>query len=392
MAVIAIQNNYEDAVPDWPEPRAAYIHVPFCRHRCGYCNFSVVSERDDLAEAYLEGLTNELSRLECPHQVDTLFIGGGTPTHLAGPQLERLLATVLEWFPLDPGAEFSVEGNPADVDDERVRILARHGVTRISLGGQSFDAKKLAILERDHRPAGVARAVELARERIGSVSLDLIFATPGETLDVWRADLAAALKLRPDHLSTYGLTYERGTAYWSRRARGQLSPVDEEMELAMYAEAIDTLSSAGFEHYEVSNFARAGHRCRHNEVYWNADEYHAAGPGAARYIGGRRETNHKSTTTWLKRVLAGQSPVAECEALSAEDKAREALVLGLRRLEGIDRVAFARRWHRDLDDLVGQSLERLVGLGLIDDSHGRVRLTRKGLFVSDSIWPDFLTC
>jgi len=372
------------------QPRAAYIHVPFCRHRCGYCNFTVVAGRDDLIERYLHALRLELSALSYPREVDTLFLGGGTPTHLSPAQLERLFETARQWFPLAAGGELSVEANPADLDPTRIDVLRRQGVTRVSLGAQSFNPEKLLRLERDHRPPDIARSLELARSAMQSVSLDLIFGTPGETLSAWRADLSAALALHPDHISTYGLTYERGTQFWTRRSKGELSALDEELERDMYALAIDTLLTEGFEHYEVSNFARPGHRCRHNEVYWAAEPFYAAGPGAARYVEGRREVNHRSTWTWMKRVLAGQSPVAESEKLSPEDRVREALVLGLRRIEGIDRAAFEEQSGFVLDSLLGGELQRHLELGTLRMAAGRLRLTREGLFVSDAIWPDFL--
>lgn len=372
------------------EPRAAYVHVPFCAHRCGYCNFTLIARRPDLVGRYLLALERELSWLGSPRPVDTLFIGGGTPTYLAPGDLARLLKIVLTWLPPVQGREFTVEANPSGLDAERVAILAEHGVTRLSLGGQSFSERKLKSLERDHLPADIAASVGLARPRLESVSLDLIFAAPGESLEAWLCDLNAALRLAPDHLSTYGLTYERGTTFWSRRRRGELSQLDEELERMMYAAAIDTLSAAGFEHYEVSNFARPGHRCRHNEVYWSGLPYFAAGPGAARYVDGWREVNHRSTTTWLARVLAGESAVAEREQLSAEDRAREMLVLGLRRLEGVSREAFMRATGYEVEALVGAALARHMARGLLEDRGDRVRLTREGLFVSDAIWPDFL--
>lgn len=375
-----------------PSPRAAYVHVPFCAHRCGYCNFTLIAGRDDLIDLYLKALRQELSGLASPRQVDTLFLGGGTPTHLAPAALDRLFQIVLECFRPAAGAEITVEANPSGFDNDRVAVLADRGVTRLSLGAQSFNSTKLRALERDHAPADISAAVQLARPRVRSLSVDLIFAAPGETLGDWRADLDAALRLQPDHISTYGLTYERGTAFWGRRQRGQLRPTDEDLERAMYAEAIDRLTAEGFEHYEVSNFARPGHRCRHNEHYWAAREYDAAGPGAARFVDGRREVNHRSTTTWLRRVLGGQSPVAEREQLSPEDRAREALVLGLRRLEGVDRREFRRQTGFDIDPLVGAELRRLVNLGMLSDCGERVRLTRDGLFVSDSIWGRFLRC
>lgn len=381
------------------EPRAAYIHVPFCRHRCGYCNFTLIAGRDDLVERYINALALELAALERPHEVDTLFLGGGTPTHLEPPQLARLLEQVKLWFPLAPGGEFSIEANPIDLAAsqaaqpqalERSAVLAAAGVTRVSLGAQSFRADKLHMLERDHDAAGIRRALELARGFAHSVSLDLIFGAPGETLAQWQADLDAALDLAPDHVSTYGLTFEQGTRFWSRRLHGELAQLPEETERELYSLAIDRLIAAGFEHYEVSNFARPGHRCRHNEVYWAGDEYFAAGPGAARYVAGRREVNHRSTLTWIDRLERGQSPVAESETLDAEDCARELLVLALRRRLGIAREEFRRRTGLEIDALVGRELARYFELGLFEEEQGRLRLTREGLMLSDAIWPAFL--
>src|SRR5262249_12034298 len=204
--------------------------------------------------AFLAGLETELSWLGVPREIDTLFLGGGTPTHLRGEQLERLLDIVLRWHPLSAGGvEFSIEANPADVDEETVTILADHGVTRISLGAQSFDAEKLQLLERDHGPDDIQRAVGLARQRGLDASLDLMLGAPGETLAGWQNDLAGALRFAPDHISTYGLTFERGTSFWTRREQGELRQVDEESEREMFAAAIDRLSEVGFEHYEVSN-------------------------------------------------------------------------------------------------------------------------------------------
>ncbi len=381
-------------------PRAAYIHVPFCAHRCGYCNFTVVAGRGELTELFLTALERELEALATPRPVETLFIGGGTPTHLQPEQLDRMLAVVRQWFPLAAGGEFSVEANPIDMTSERAEVLGRHGVTRVSLGAQSFSPRKLKLLERDHDAATIVRAVEVARSFANSVSLDLIFAAPNETPAEWNADLAAALALPIDHISTYGLTFERGTAFWTRRHKGALAEINEEWQREMYCRAIDALTTAGFEHYEVSNFARAyfrgakggtTHRCRHNEIYWAAEEYFAAGPGAARYVDGRRETNHRSTTTWINRVLSGQSPVAESETLSPEDRAREALMLALRRIEGVDCEAFARRFGFSPEQLLGGALSRLLEAGLMEwDEASRLRLTREGLLVSDAIWGEFL--
>lgn len=375
---------------DLPPPRAAYIHVPFCRHRCGYCNFTLVAGRSDLVDDYLRAIDLELAQLESPREVDTLYWGGGTPTYLSPDQLRQLAATVLRWHPLANGYEFTVEANPADVDEPMIETVVGLGATRLSLGGQSFREDKLRLLERDHNAADIARVVKVARKAGLAVAPDLIFAIPGETLNQWAADLEAAIALCPDHLSTYGLTFERGTDYWSRRERGELTAVDEELEREMYALAIDRLTAAGFEHYEVSNFALPGQRSRHNETYWSGKGYFAAGPGAARYVGGIREINHRSVTTYLQRVLAGESPVAEREQLDDEARARELLVFGLRRMEGVDRRDFAERSGVEMDKLVAAQLKKFVDMGLLTDDGERVRLTREGLFVSDAIWPEML--
>ncbi len=374
-------------------PRAAYVHVPFCAHRCGYCNFTVIAGRNDLAPSYLEALGLELNQLQQPRPVETIFLGGGTPTLLEPALLEQLLALIQRWFPLAPGGEFTVEANPENFDAARAQLLAAAGVNRVSLGAQSFAAEKLSQLERNHSAEDIRRSVSLAREMGAAVSLDLIFAAPGETLTLWQHDLRQAIALQPNHISTYGLTFELGTTFWGRRLRGALASADEATESAMYAESIDALTAAGFQHYEISNFAQPGFRCRHNNVYWDALEYFAAGPGAARYVGGCREVNHRSTTTWIKRLISGQSPVAESETLGIEDRAREALMLGLRRMEGVSLAEFASRWGRGVEQLFGtETLDRLLAEGLLARSADRLRLTRAGIFVSDSLWPLILRC
>jgi oxygen-independent coproporphyrinogen-3 oxidase len=373
------------------EPRSAYVHVPFCRHRCGYCNFTLIAGRDDLIERYLETLARELLLLERPRTVDTLFFGGGTPTHLPAEQLARLLRLVSEWFPLSAAGEFSAEANPLDLTHERLRVLQGAGITRLSLGAQSFQPDKLQILERDHQPGEIESAFHAAKDIARSVSLDLIFGTPGETVEAWENDLNRALALRPDHVSTYGLTIERGTSFYPRVERGELVPAPEEAAATMYERAIDLLTAAGYEHYEVSNFALPGHRCRHNETYWLGREYFAAGPGAARYVGGERSMNHRSTTTWMQRLARGESPVAESEKLEPEERARERLVFGLRRLPGIELESFARETGYTVQDLGGLTLERYLEHGWLELQGSQLRLTRRGLLISDSLWPGLLT-
>jgi oxygen-independent coproporphyrinogen-3 oxidase len=375
----------------WPEPRSAYIHVPFCAHRCGYCDFTLVARRDDLIDAFLDALAIDLSHLEEPREVDTLFFGGGTPTHLPPGQLERLLELALRWFRPVKGAEICVEANPAGLDDAKIAVLAGAGVNRVSLGVQSFDPRVLELLERDHRRPEIISAVERLRPHVSNVGLDLIFGVPGQTIALWNETLDEALALRPTHLSTYGLTFEKGTTFYSRLSKGTLRRCEEESEREMYALVMDRLPAAGFEQYEISNFAKPGFRSRHNEIYWRGLPFFGFGPGAARYIGGRRELNHRSVTTWIKRVQSGQSPIADSERLSPEEQARELIMLGLRRCEGIDLAEFHERTGFDLRQLSAEAMSRHLRHGLLEDAGGHLRLTREGRFLADTVVADFLS-
>ena len=372
-------------------PRHVYVHVPFCRHRCGYCDFTLVAGRDDLIERYRAAIAIEIGRVREPLELDTLYLGGGTPSHLGPDGLRRLFDLLATKIRLATGAEVTVEANPLDVTPEFVAGCRDLGVTRVSLGGQSLDAATLAALDRDHGPDDVRRAVALLHEAGLVVSLDLMTAAPGQTLAGVEADLAAAVRLGVQHVSVYCLTWERGTAFESARRRGDLVPAEESVERAMFEAAIDRLEAAGFEHYEVSNFARVGFRCRHNEAYWDCRPWEAFGPGAARFDGRTRTTNHRSTTTWINRVLAGDDAPGDVDAMTPEQAARERIVVGLRRRDGVDRVAFRVASGLDLDALAGTALTRWAAAGLATDDGRHVRLTRTGLLVSDALWAEVLS-
>ncbi len=373
-----------------PEPHAAYVHVPFCAHHCGYCDFAVATGQDHLIERYIDALASELSRLGEPRPIDTLFLGGGTPTYLGPRPLDRLLTAIDRWLPRRPTPEFSVEANPGTLDAVKVAVLADHGVTRVSLGAQSFRRPLLQVLERDHDPDDVPRAVAAIRRRIPHLALDLIFGVPGQTLADWEGDLTQALALAPDHVSTYGLAYEKGTRLWKQRRRGLVRPLDEDLERAMYLRGIYALEAAGFEHYEISNFARPGRRCRHNLTYWANLPYYGFGMGAARYLEGRREVNTRDLAGYIRRALAGEPTTFQSEELAPEERARETLVIQLRRAEGVRRPEFRSQTGFDLDELAGQALGRHVALGLLIDDQTGVRLSRDGLCVADAIMGDLL--
>ena len=374
-----------DDAPPWVWPRAAYIHVPFCAHRCGYCDFAIAVSQDHLIELYLDALDAEMATLGHPQPMRTLFIGGGTPTHLSAAQLDRLLTSIHRWLPLQPDGEWSIEANPDTNDDDKVAVLADHGVTRVSLGAQSFQSHLLTVLDRRHIPSQVGQAVERVRRRIASVSLDLIFGAPSQTETEWRADIAKALALEPDHLSTYGLTYEKGTPLWKQRERGHVRPLSEDAELALYDIAIDALEAAGFEHYEISSFARAGRRCRHNEVYWANEAYFGFGMGAARYVRGRRELNTRDLKMYIRKVLSGEAATFQSEELPPEERARETMAVQLRRVEGINRAGFHSQTGFTLEATASAALPSLIEQGLLVEEGSRVRLTRQGKYVADAV-------
>ncbi len=371
-------------------PRALYVHVPFCMHRCGYCDFTLVADRDDLVPSYLQALANEFDRLDGDYEVDTIFIGGGTPTHLSTGQLEQLAEILYSRFTLSSGGEFSVEANPDGLSDDVMKTLTGIGVNRLSLGVQSFDAEVLKTLERQHTPAVAHEVVRRAIDSFDDVSLDLIFGVPGQTFDLWNATLAVAHQLPIRHVSTYGLTFEKGTDFFRRLQQGQMNATSDDVERDMYAAAISQFGSAGVPQYEISNFAQPGSECRHNMVYWQADEYFAFGPGAARYVHGVRSTNARNVSRWINCWLKGEAALQEVEQLSADEKIREAIFLGLRLVAGIDVDSFRDRFGCDVAEIAKGSAGRHLEDGLLEVSENHLRLTLKGRFLADTVIAEFL--
>ena len=379
--------------PASPQPIAAYLHVPFCRHRCGYCNFSLLANRNDLFDRFLAAIEQELGWLESPRPVKTIFLGGGTPSILNRPQLKRFASAIRRWLPITPsssGTEWSIESNPLDITEEFCRTCTEEGIDRISIGGQSFDATKLKSLERDHSPEQLRHAIELAQRYFKSVSIDLIFGAPGETLANWIADLEQAIALNLDHISTYGLTYEKGAKFWSMREKGVLESVAEEVELAMYVEGIERLTQAGFQHYEISNFSQPGKACLHNQAYWQGERWWAFGPSAARFVGNTRSVNHRGTLEYLKRVERKESPVSETEELDQEQRLRERFVFGMRQTQGVAWDTWKQQALQDIASDIDRVIQKHIASGWLERTDDRVRLTRSGLVISDALWNEYL--
>jgi oxygen-independent coproporphyrinogen-3 oxidase len=375
--------------PAWIWPRSAYVHIPFCAHHCGYCDFAVAVGKDDRRGAYLEALGRELERLGGPQPVDTLFFGGGTPSQLTAEDLSTLLDRVLDRLPLRPGHEFSLEANPGSITDDKLAVLVERGLTRVSLGCQSFDPALLRTLERDHEPADVPRAVARLRRHGLVVSLDLIFGVPGQSAKQWASDLEQALALEPDGIATYGLTYEKGTRLWKQRREGLVLALDEETELAFYERAMDRLEAAGYRHYELSNFARPGKECRHNEVYWANDAYFGFGMGAAEYARGVRRLNTRDLDGYVRKALAGQTTAFQSETLGPRERALETLGQNLRRDCGAERRRFLEQTEFELEAIAGAAAPQLVDLGLVVFDDAGIRLTHRGKCVADAVIGEF---
>lgn len=343
---------------------------------------------------YLQLLAREFDHycrdFENPQPIETLFIGGGTPTHLSPADLQRLFDIIRTHFQLREGGEFSIEANPDGLCDERLELLNSNGINRLSLGVQSFDDTVLKTLERRHTAEEAIETIERAADFISNVSVDLIFGVPGQSLSSWEQTLQTLTRLSVRHISTYGLTYEQGTPFYRQEKSGAMTRVPDTIEGQMYLEGISLLSERGFEHYEVSNFAQPGFQCRHNNVYWNSDEYYAFGPGAARYVDGVRSTNSRSVVRWMNAWKNGQTCEEDREELNPEEKAREAIMLSLRRMKGFHVATFETRFGVSLRQLAGDELDQHLVAERLELIDGNLRLTHKGLLIADTVVSDFL--
>jgi len=368
-----------------------YVHVPFCATTCDFCAFYQTVPKGDAVQRYLEGIEAEAGLVNwASRPVATAFWGGGTPGLLKAAEIERLGRTMLLYCGGRP-AEWTVELAPATVTPDRLTVLKALGVTRISLGVQSFDDGLLDALGRQHTPAQIHRAHDLIRAQgFASVNLDLMFALPGQTEVQWRADLDEALRLSPDHLSTYCLTFEEDTALWVKLSQGKVK-LDADKEALFYQHTWDYLAAAGYAQYEVSNFARPGHACRHNLNTWNMHEWVGLGPSAATQHDGWRCANPPDLGLWLADVAAGRRTTIDRVALTNDLLAADSVIFGLRMNAGVSLPQLRRRFPTPqwagLEDL----LPRLLFGGLLVATvEGRISLTPRGRLIADAIGAEIL--
>lgn len=328
-------------------PRHVYVHVPFCARRCVYCDFSIAVRREVPIDDYAGALARELKLRFPPDEAwsaSTLYLGGGTPSRLGAGGLVRVLDLLTRRIGLTDDVELTIEANPDDVSLHAARAWRDAGVNRLSLGAQSFDDRVLRWMHRTHDASQIRRAVDSARDAgIENISLDLIFALPGDLERVWQADLDRALELRPTHLSLYGLTVEPHTPLGRSHERGDVADAPDECYEAEFLTAHDVITSAGFEHYEVSNFALPGRRAKHNSAYWRRVPYAGLGPSAHEFDGARRRWNEAGYVEWTRRLATGIDPVAGSERLGDDEIGSERVYLGLRTSDGLDATPEERR-------------------------------------------------
>ncbi len=376
---------------------ALYLHIPFCRSKCHYCSFSSCAGAQELYGPYVDALIMELTHLAEQHRatatqgLDTMFIGGGTPTCLPVELLQRVISSSLELFGAVPGAEISVEANPGTVDRRYFESLLGAGVNRLSLGVQSFDDRELALIGRIHNGQEACSAIEAAGVA-GFInrSMDLMYGLPGQTPGSWRNSLAQALSFDPKHLSLYQLTIEPDTQFDVFMQNHTISlPVEDDI-LAMDDITTELCSSAGLRLYETSNYAAEGYQCRHNVNYWLNNDYLAAGAAAVSCRLGVRERRIADPGAYIRRINRQGSVVVEKECLSREDSFRETVIMGLRMVEGVSRSTLHERYGMDLSEYYGVLLQKLLDPGFVEFTATHLRITQKGWPLANQIMAELV--
>ncbi len=369
-----------------------YVHLPFCPYICPYCDFAKWPHKQSAAQRYMDALHHEIAAADPDDSEHTIFLGGGTPNTYSPEEIADLLARIGSKFRAAQPPEVTVELNPELVTAAGLETYAAAGVTRVSIGVQSFINTEIRTLGRRHDAAQVGAAVAAARSAgIGSVSLDLMFAVPGQTKESWRVSLETAIALAPDHISAYGLTVEDGTPYAEWRDREPAVFPDQDLEGDLYETAIDVLEAAGFEHYEISNFARPGHRCAHNANYWANGPYIGFGVGAASYRNGVRSTHTRDLETYIA-AASQRGPIPDqSERLEGAQRAGEAVMLALRTAQGLSFAAFKERYGLEFLDYYASIIEPYRAAGLLEVDAAGARLTRRGRFVANDICATFIT-
>lgn len=371
------------------KPTSAYVHIPFCTQICYYCDFSKVFIKNQPVDAYLQALIREFRSYDIT-ELRTLYIGGGTPTSISAVQLDYLLTELSRDLNLNTLEEFTIEANPRDLTVDKIEVLQKSAVNRVSLGVQTFNDKHLKRIGRSHNEAQIYSTIDaLKTAGFQNISIDLIYALPGQTMDDVRSNVAKALSLNIPHLSLYSLILEHHTVFMNKMRRGKLHLPTEDLEAEMFEYIISEMERNGFEHYEISNFTKPGFESRHNLMYWDNVEYYGVGAGASGYLDGIRYRNRGPIQHYLKGVSEGNARLSE-EVLSKNEMMEEELFLGLRKKEGVSIGKFEQKFGTSFEKRYGQIVQELQSDGLLKENNGFIQMTKKGLFLGDTVAEKFI--
>ncbi|MGL4248585.1 MAG: radical SAM family heme chaperone HemW [Lactococcus garvieae] len=368
------------------ETKAAYVHIPFCSHICYYCDFAKVLMTGQPVEAYIDELLKEYDSYGIS-SLQTLYIGGGTPSVLPAEQLEKLLTHLTKNLDLEELEEFTVEANPSDLTDEVLTVLAQSPVNRISLGVQSFDDKLLKKIGRTHTEAQVYSSIERLRAAgFENITIDLIYGLPNQTMEMVERDVQKFLELDLPHVALYSLILEDHTVFMNRQRRGRLRLPSDDRNADMYEYIIETLTAKGYSHYEVSNFGKIGYESKHNMTYWDNAEYYGVGAGASGYLEGIRYKNHGPVHHYLRE----ENKRVNEEVLTRKQKIEEEMFLGLRKKNGVSIERFHKKFGQTLEEIYGTIIEELTFQKMLFEADGRIQMTEKGFELGNEVFERFL--
>jgi putative oxygen-independent coproporphyrinogen III oxidase len=375
--------------------RAAYFHIPFCAQICHYCDFNKVFFKGQPVDEYLRAMEKEMKHtieMFPTHKLDTIFVGGGTPTVLEMNQLDFFLNSIHKHFPFTIGeVEFTFEANPNELSKEKLQLLKEAGVNRLSFGVQTFDDELLQKIGRTHRQLDVLQTIETAKE-IGftNISIDLMYGLPGQTLEQFRRTLEKAFSLDIQHISAYSLIVEPKTVFYNLMKKGELLLPSQEEEAEMYEEVMKQMKIHGYQQYEISNYTRSGFESRHNLTYWNNEEYYGIGAGAHSYVNGKRNVNAGPLKKYIHLVEKTNFPYIESHTVTKEEKMEEEMFLGLRKTEGVSKQRFSDKFHRPLHEVFGEQIAIEKQKGLLEETDSHIRLTHRGKLLGNEVFQAFI--
>ncbi|WP_213368694.1 radical SAM family heme chaperone HemW [Mesobacillus boroniphilus] len=371
--------------------KAAYIHIPFCHHICHYCDFNKVFMKGQPVDDYLESLENEMSLSVNKQVMETVFVGGGTPTALDEKQLEKLVLAINRQLNIDTNTEYTFEANPGDLSKEKLAILKNAGVNRLSFGVQTFNDELLKKIGRSHRAKDVFESIENAKAAgFDNISIDLIYSLPGQTKQDFIESIQTALGLGLVHYSGYSLIIEPKTVFYNLLQKGKLPLPGEDAEAEMYETLMEHMESGGLNQYEISNFAVPGFESRHNLTYWNNEEYYGFGAGAHGYVNGIRQSNYGPLKKYIEPLSHGELPIMDAHKVTIAEKMEEEMFLGLRKSEGVSIRHFEEKFSRNPIDLFAEQINDWTAKGLLKTDENRIFLTRQGRLLGNEVFQSFI--